>query len=135
MPRPLLALLAAGLVALAGCGGDDEPERPQAAAPATTQAAPPPAATAPGEEPGPAGGAGARYPQDARRAFLQACEAEPGATRAACACALERIEARYSFEAFRRIDRAAARGERTPAELTRIARACGRETARPDGDA
>jgi hypothetical protein len=133
MPRPLLALLAAGLVALVGCGGDDEPERPQAAAPATTQAAPPPAA--PGEEPGRAGGPGARYPQDARRAFLQACEAEPGATRAACACALERIESRYSFEAFRRIDRAAARGERTPAELTRIARACGREAARPEGDA
>jgi hypothetical protein len=130
MRRLLPVLLTTTCLALAACGGDDEEtETTGGGGAATTQAAPTtPAPT----ETQPAAGGGAKgepYPQEARRTFLQACDAQEGASRAACECALERIEERYSFEEFRRIDAAAARGQQPPREVTRIAENCGRETA------
>jgi hypothetical protein len=131
MPRLLGTLLTATVLALSGCGdGGDEPA---ANAPGgdrvTTGAAtpPPPATPAPAER-----GGGEPYPAAARQNFLRACQAQPGATRAACVCALDRIEAQYSYDEFRDIDRATARGERPPAAVGEIARRCGRETAGPD---
>ena len=127
MRRLIPVLLTTTCLALAACGGDDETEATGGGGAATTQAPTYPAPTE--TQPGAGGEKGQPYPAEARRTFLQACDAQEGASRAACECALERIEDRYSFAEFRRIDAAAARGQQPPREVTQIAENCGRETA------
>ena len=43
------------------------------------------------------------YPQESLDAFLQACE-DSGAAEELCTCMLERIQSRYTFEAFTEIE-------------------------------
>ena len=69
---------ALGALVLAGCGGDDEK----------------------------ASTAGNKYPEDSRKAFLDSCDAQPGADRSVCECALSEIEKAVSFEEFAAADKA-----------------------------
>ena len=73
------------------------------------------------------GGSGGGYPDEARNNFLKACEAQRGATRAVCECSLEKIEDKYSYDEFKKIDQRAREGEDVSGEIRTIAESCAKE--------
>jgi len=71
-------------------------------------------------------GDGNDYPQSAVDNFTRSCE-QQGASRAACSCSIERIQDRYTFAEFQKIDEDAGTGRSLPAAIAKIAEDCRRE--------
>ncbi len=61
---------------------------------------------------------GKAYPQDTREAFLRSCQGA-GSTQAFCVCVFEKVEAKYSFAEFKKIEDAMLDGE-PPAEFVQF---------------
>ena len=94
--------LAAVVTALAGCGSDDDSAAGGETASNATTA-----------------NAGNRYPAEVRRNFLSSCDAQKGATRKVCACALVELERTVAFDDFKQADAALREGKRPPARVQR----------------
>lgn len=58
---------------------------------------------------------GAAYPQDTRDAFLKSCQGA-GSKQEFCVCVFEKVQAKYSYDSFKRIEEAMLDGE-PPAEF------------------
>ena len=83
MRRRHLAIGAvAALCALAGCGGGDS-----------------------------GGDSSNGYPKTVEDNFIKGCSAQPGATEPKCQCALDKIEAKLSYDEFQKADAAAREGK------------------------
>jgi hypothetical protein len=68
------------------------------------------------------GGRPAPYPSDVAENFLRACVGR-GGSEASCRCALEKVEERYTLDAYRALEARIARGE-TPGDLAGVIAAC-----------
>jgi hypothetical protein len=68
-----------------------------------------------------------RYPQKTVESFVKACQAQAGASTAICRCSIDRIEKRFTYDQFKRIDADASKGRPVPAPMTAIARGCAKE--------
>ena len=70
----------------------------------------------------------ARYPEQARTEFVEACDAQPNAARSVCECALEELERTMPYEEFKAADEAIREGEEADAasaeKLTASVEAC-----------
>jgi hypothetical protein len=53
------------------------------------------------------------YPEEAVATFVTTCSAQPGASRAACRCMIDRLQATMPYDEFRAADEA-AREDREP---------------------
>ena len=124
-------ILASMALALGACGGDDENEGGDSASTGTTTTETAPAETSgteteteatetetEAEESG-----GEKYPAQARRNFLRACEGQ-GAKRSICECSLEALEDRYSFAEFRDLERRGPKSGEIEKALGEIAEDC-----------
>jgi hypothetical protein len=125
-----VVILASMALALGACGGDDESDSGDSASTGTTTAETAPAettATETTEAEAPEGeGTGEKYPAQARRNFLRACEGQ-GAKRSVCECSLEALEERYTFDEFRDLERRGPKSGEIEQALDEIAQDCARE--------
>jgi hypothetical protein len=67
---------------------------------------------------------GNRYPDDIRSSFMTACEAELGATRAECECALQAVEKQLSRDELADQEISLRSGRQLPDGLSRSVREC-----------
>ncbi len=64
------------------------------------------------------------YPPEAVEDFLASCDAQPNATRAMCECSAERVQESFTYEEFRREDRAIAEGRPASSRLLEVFARC-----------
>ena len=112
------ALLLTLTLALAACGGGSEPAT--TSAPATT----PPAATTTtgGTETASTDSAGGKYPEAARKSFLDSCEAS--ATPEQCECALSYLEENVTLDEFIQAGLDISQGKEAPESITKATENC-----------
>ncbi|MBO9999781.1 MAG: hypothetical protein J7641_12395 [Cyanobacteria bacterium SID2] len=67
---------------------------------------------------------GSAYPPQTIENFMASCTEGDETRQEACQCAIDRMQAQYSFEEFVQLDRQIQGGEEVPAEVTAIMEAC-----------
>ncbi|GEM_PF-1792470 len=64
------------------------------------------------------------YPAASVKNFIDACAAGNPQKIAVCTCGIKKIQGKYSFEAFVKLDDAAKRGEKLPTDIVDMLKGC-----------